>query len=114
MASSHHLSDFTAEDLACAGLHRAVDGCEDWSIFIAAEQHDSLIAAVAKVEALKRRDRRQERAREIAAIKALQKAGLPVRSAVIDGVRVEFGQRDPTPTPADPEIETPEQLRRLI
>jgi hypothetical protein len=50
--------------------------------------------------AINKRARRRELAREIATIKAMQKAGLPVRRAVVDGVTVELGQVEPAATPA--------------
>jgi hypothetical protein len=79
------------------------------------ERRDSLIAAVAQIEALKRRERRREEARQIRLVKAAQKAGLQVMRAVIDGIAVELGQPEAIPaTPPLDEIETPEQLRRLI
>lgn len=80
------------------------------------EQHEFLIAAIAQVEALKRRQRRREETRQIRIVKAAQKAGLQVKCAVIDGVAVEFGQ--PEAIPATPplldELETTEQLRSLM
>ena len=91
----------------------------DWSVFTVAERHEALIAEATEDEARKRRERRQdqrrEEARQLRLIKAVQKAGLPVKRAVIGGVAVEFGQPETTPTltPLE-EIETPEQLRRLI
>jgi hypothetical protein len=112
MAVSDDLGDFTAEDLACAGFRRVGDG-EDLIMFTTAERHASLIAAITHIEALKCRQRRREEARQIRIIKAAQKAGLPVKRAVIDGVTVEFGTDTPL-APPNPEIETPEQLRRLI
>jgi|HubBroStandDraft_6_1064221.scaffolds.fasta_scaffold2472547_2 predicted Fe-S protein YdhL (DUF1289 family) len=116
MSGIDDLDNLTAEDLACAGLHRVVDGFEDWSIFTVAERHELLIAAVAQNEALKRRERRREEARQIRLVKAAQKAGLQVKRAVIDGVTVEFGQPEAipaTPPPLD-ELETTEQLRSLM
>jgi predicted Fe-S protein YdhL (DUF1289 family) len=98
MTGPGHLSGFTAEDFACAGLHRVADGFEDWSIFTAAERHESLIAAVAQEAALQRRGRRQEEARQIRVIKAMQKAGLPVSRAVVSGVDLEFSQAGPAAT----------------
>lgn len=42
-------------------------------------------------ERYKRRDRRREGARQLAVVEAAQKAGLPVKSATIGGVEMEFG-----------------------
>jgi hypothetical protein len=88
---------------------------DGWSVFSAAEKAEALIADAAHLVAEKRRAQRRERAREIATIKAMQRAGLPVRRAVVDGVPVELGQPEP-PAENMPEVEitTPEQLRRLI
>jgi hypothetical protein len=55
--------------------------------------------------ALQRRERRDRLAREIAVIKAVQKAGLPIRRATLEGVAVECGQPEsglaPTLTPLE-------------
>jgi hypothetical protein len=63
-----------------------------WSLFSAAERAESAKAVIALHEAWKREDRRQAAKREIATLKALRKAGLPVRRAVVDGVTVELGE----------------------
>ena len=67
----------------------------------AEERRESAIAEVAETAADKRHLQRREEARQIRLIKAVQKAGLPVRRAVIEGVAVEFGR--PAPEPAAPE-----------
>jgi hypothetical protein len=97
----------TADDpdrpsLEGSGFHYADD---DWSIFTAAER---LEAEIAVTMAFERKQASRELAREIATIKAMQKAGLPVRRAVVDGIAVEFGQPEhepaasSSPSPADP------------
>jgi hypothetical protein len=43
------------------------------------------------MQAWKRQAQRREEKRQIAVIKAVQKAGLPVRRATIEGVDLEFG-----------------------
>ena len=84
------LADLDAEDLSCLGLRRVSD--DDWSVFSAAERRERDVEYVRAMGAQKRRERREEQAREIAVIKAAQKAGLSVKRAVIGGVTVEFGQ----------------------
>lgn len=89
------LDNLTAQDLACLGLHRADD---QWSFEAIEREIDpdaddrALMAFAASSAALQRRERRERQAREIAVVKAVQKAGLPVRRAVIDGVDLEFGE----------------------
>lgn len=99
MIDDHDRDELTAEDLACAGLKRVGD--DDWSVFTVAERHAALIAAATEMEALKRRERRQDQrrevAREIAVLKTMQQKGLPIRCAVVDGVAVEFGRPEPEP-----------------
>jgi hypothetical protein len=62
-----------------------------------AERRDALFAEAAEAAAEKRRDQRKRLAREIATIKAMQKAGVPVRAATIDGVKLEFGGQAEAP-----------------
>jgi hypothetical protein len=61
------------------------------------------------------RRNRQERLRaDLAAVRRAQKAGLVVKSAIIGGVRMEFGDKpEAVPEPGGP-IDTPDELRRLI
>jgi hypothetical protein len=88
---------------------------DDWSPFSAAERRESLMAYAAQDAAYKRKQQRRELAREIATIKAMQKAGLPVKRAVVDGVTVELAPEiGHAPPPAEVEITTPAQLRALI
>jgi hypothetical protein len=47
---------------------------------------------------IKRRERRERIAHDLAVVKAAERAGLPVKRAAIDGVDLEFGQ----PAPATP------------
>jgi hypothetical protein len=60
-----------------------------------------------------RRAHRERLARQLSVIKAARKAGLPVKRATVEGVELEFGKPESAPA-ATVEIETPEQLRRLI
>jgi hypothetical protein len=62
---------------------------DDWSVGDIRERHAEYLRAVALIG---RRERRERLAREIGVVKALQKAGLSVKKATIDGVGVEFGQ----------------------
>jgi hypothetical protein len=104
------------EDLAGAGLRRVGD--DDWSfrsiereIAPDADKH-ALAAFAASSAPPKRRERKPTLARGLAVVKAAHQKGLSVRRATIEGVALEFGQ--PEAEPAFTEIETPEQLRRLI
>jgi len=91
--------DLTAEDLACLGLHRTVEGFEDWDWTCwpeaVAQQREADAKYARAMAAISRRERKEQLAREIAVIKAMQKAGLPVRRATIEGVDLEFGQPEP-------------------
>jgi hypothetical protein len=78
------------------------------------ERRQSAIAEAAEAAAYKRQLQRREEKRQIAVIKAMQKAGLPIKRAVVEGVAVEFGRPELEPPGPFTEIETPEQLRRLI
>jgi hypothetical protein len=58
----------------------------------------SRMRAAEEIERMKKRDgrreRRDRRARGIAAVKAAQKAGLPVKRATIDGIEMELGEAE--------------------
>jgi hypothetical protein len=80
--------DLDPEAVALALGGRVVDD-DPWSI---REQRQADAEYFRALAALQRRERRERLAREIAVIKAMQKAGLPVRRATIEGVDLEFGQ----------------------
>jgi hypothetical protein len=82
------LDNLDPEAVALALGGRVVDD-DEWSARQRREADAEFIRAMA---ALERRQRRERLAREIAVIKAMQKAGLPVRRATIEGVDLEFGQ----------------------
>jgi hypothetical protein len=97
------LDNLDPEAVALALGGRVVDD-DPWSIRQQREADAEFIRAMA---ALERRQRRERLAREIAVIKAMQKAGLPVRRATIEGVELEFGQPEPLPTPKPSEPTNP-------
>ena len=78
--------DLNAEDLDCLGWHRADD--DEWSVRERRERLDEYFRAMA---ALQRRERPERLAREIAVVKAAQRAGLPVKAAIVEGVALTFG-----------------------
>jgi hypothetical protein len=106
--------NLTAEDLACAGLHRAGD---EWSFKAIEREIDpdadrrDLEALVAALSPPKRRERKPSLA---AALKEANKAGRPVRGAALYADRVEITFGEPSKVAADDPIDTPEALRRLI
>jgi hypothetical protein len=77
---------------------------------MADERNAARLAALTPAAEL--RVRKPSLASQLRVIKAAEKAGLPVRAATIDGVALEFGQ--PEALPSEIEIQTPDQLRRLI
>jgi hypothetical protein len=89
--------DFDPDHVLGAGEHFVDD--DEWSVRQQREADAEYIRAMA---ALERRQRRERLAGEIAVIKAMQKAGLPVRRATVDGVDLEFGQPEPA-RPAAPD-----------
>jgi hypothetical protein len=82
----------TREDLDCLGWHRV--GEDEWSIFSAEDRLTAWIAASARARP-KWRVRRSSLAR---AVKEAERAGLTVKGATIDGVVLEFGQREAAET----------------
>ncbi len=78
--------DFDPDRVLGVGEHFVDD--DPRSVRKEREADDEYIRAMA---ALQRRERRERLAREIAVIKAMQKAGLPVRRATVAGVDLEFG-----------------------
>ena len=76
------------EAVALALGGRIVDD-DPWSI---RQQRQADAEYARAMAALERRKRRERLAREIAVIKAMQKAGLPVRRATVEGVDLTFGQ----------------------
>jgi hypothetical protein len=74
-----------------------LDWFDDWRS--PEERREAAFAYAKQLVAWKRQDRRRELAREIATVKALAKAGLPIKRAIIDGLVVELGQPDAPPTP---------------
>ena len=95
------LDGLDPEALALALGGRIVDD-DPWSIRERRERDAEYFRAMA---ALQRRERRERLAREIAVVKTIEKAGLPVRRAVIEGVAVEFGRPAPEPAAPDDEVE---------
>jgi hypothetical protein len=64
---------------------------------------DASLRALTRIDRQKRRERR---AHDIAVIKAVRRAGLPVKTAVVDGVQIEFGAEPAqTAETASPEAE---------
>jgi hypothetical protein len=91
------LDNLDPEAVALALGGRVVDD-DEWSARQRREADAEFIRAMA---ALERRKRRERLAREIAVIKTMQKAGLPVRRATIEGVDLEFGQPEPAKAAPD-------------
>jgi glyoxylase-like metal-dependent hydrolase (beta-lactamase superfamily II) len=91
--------DFDPDHVLGAGEHFVDD--DPWSI---RQQREADVEYARAMAALQRRERRERLAREIAVVKAVEKAGLPVRRAVIDGVDLEFGQPEPKAAPDEATI----------
>jgi hypothetical protein len=94
---------------ACGvGWRRADD---DWSFSTAAERAEAWVAASALAWP-KRRERKPSLAAALRVVKTAQKAGLPVRRAVIGGVAVEFGQPESGPAGKAPDYEVEAWIRK--
>jgi hypothetical protein len=78
--------DFDPDRVLGIGEHFVDD--DPWSI---RQRRQADVEYAQAMAALQRRERRERLAREIAVIKAMQKAGLPVRRATVAGVDLEFG-----------------------
>jgi hypothetical protein len=82
---------FTAEDLLMAQIRRRpAPGFEDWDLMAEERQADRLAAMTPPAEP-RRRVRRPSLAAQLRVIKAAEKAGLPIRRAVVDGARSSSG-----------------------
>jgi hypothetical protein len=98
------------DDLEACGLGwRRVDD-DEGSVRERRERHAEFKR---EVTLQSRRDRRQRQAREIATIKAVQKAGLPVKAAIVDGVTLELGQPAPL-APSAPSSAPPPSPREPL
>jgi hypothetical protein len=94
-----------AEDIVAAGLgFRHADDFDDW---LARERNDAFMAAVA---AAAPKTPRLRKPNVRALIEAAERSGKHVSAVTVDGVKMEFAE----PELRAAEIETPEQLRRLI
>jgi hypothetical protein len=100
LTAGDDLDYLDAEDTHCANLHRA--GVDEWSfrsiereISPAGERHAAYIAALTPAEP-RRRVRKPSLEAQVRVIKAAEKAGLPIRRAVVDGVALSFGPVEAT------------------
>jgi hypothetical protein len=83
------LDTFDPEAVALALGGRIAENLTDWERQERAKAWEVYFAQMA---AEKRRQQRREEARQIRVLKAMQRAGLPIRAATVDGVAVELGQ----------------------
>jgi hypothetical protein len=66
------------------------------------DHHKALMQAFATIA---RREERERRRKALATIRAARKAGLPIKSVVVDDVRLEFGAAEPAAKTFDNEVE---------